>query len=157
MVANLDQNNYTDADLISIKVPAAHLSSYVNSKEFQRVDGKIEIEGVQYNYVKRRFSEDSLRISLYSATKPPPAFKLRKMSFSNWSMICSIRASQKNLISTILLSKASMPNIFRNTQSFAISNLTLSVRKQLIIICYKFRPFILHAQVSHPISLKRHI
>jgi len=62
MVATLDQNNYSDADLISIKVPAVHLSSYVNTKEFQRVDGKIEIEGVQYNYVKRRFTEDSLEL-----------------------------------------------------------------------------------------------
>jgi len=62
MVATLDQNNYSDADLISIKVPAVHLSSYVNTKEFQRVDGKIEIEGVQYNYVKHRFTEDSLEL-----------------------------------------------------------------------------------------------
>lgn len=62
MVANLDQNNYSDADLISIKVPAMHLSSYVNSKEFQRVDGTIDIEGVQYNYVKRRYTEDSLEL-----------------------------------------------------------------------------------------------
>ncbi len=62
MIATLDQNNYSDADLISIKVPAVHLSSYVNTKEFQRVDGKIEIEGVQYNYVKRRFTEDSLEL-----------------------------------------------------------------------------------------------
>ena len=62
MVANLDQNNYSDADLISIKVPAVHLSSYVNSKEFQRVDGTIDIEGVQYNYVKRRYTEDSLEL-----------------------------------------------------------------------------------------------
>ena len=58
MVATLDENNYTDADLISIKVPAIHLSSYVNSQEFQRVDGSIEIEGVQYNYVKRRYTAD---------------------------------------------------------------------------------------------------
>jgi hypothetical protein len=62
LIANLDRNNYSDADLISIKVPAVHLSSYVNSKEFQRVDGKIEIEGVQYNYVKRRYTEDSLEL-----------------------------------------------------------------------------------------------
>lgn len=62
LVASLDQNNYSDNDLISIKVPAVHLSSYVNTKEFQRVDGKIEIEGVQYNYVKRRFTEDSLEL-----------------------------------------------------------------------------------------------
>ena len=62
MVADLDQNNYTEADLISIKVPALHLSSYVNSKEFQRVDGQVEINGVQYNYVKRRLVEDSLEL-----------------------------------------------------------------------------------------------
>lgn len=62
LMANLDENNYTNADLISIKVPAVHLSSYVNSKEFQRVDGKIEIEGVQYNYVKLRYNEGMLEL-----------------------------------------------------------------------------------------------
>ena len=62
MVATIDQNNYNDADLISIKVPATHLSSYANTKEFQRVDGQIEINGVQYNYVKRRYVEDSLEL-----------------------------------------------------------------------------------------------
>jgi hypothetical protein len=62
MIANLDQNNYSDADLISFKVPAVHLSSYVNSKEFQRVDGQIEIAGVQYNYVKLRYDQDSLEL-----------------------------------------------------------------------------------------------
>ncbi|HEY2350038.1 MAG TPA: hypothetical protein VGH64_13540 [Puia sp.] len=62
MVAQLDRNNYSDADLISIKVHTNHLSSYVNTKDFQRVDGKIDIEGVQYNYVKRRFLQDSLEL-----------------------------------------------------------------------------------------------
>jgi hypothetical protein len=62
MVANLDRNYYSDADLISIKVPAVHLSSYVNSKDFERVDGQIEISGVQYNYVKRRIVEDSIEL-----------------------------------------------------------------------------------------------
>ena len=62
LVADLDRNNYSDADLISIKVPAEHLSSYVNTKDFQRVDGTIEIEGVQYNYVKRRYTENSLEL-----------------------------------------------------------------------------------------------
>ncbi len=62
MIADLDENKYSDADLISIKVPASHLSSYVNSKEFQRVDGKIEIEGVQYNYVKLRYIDGNLEL-----------------------------------------------------------------------------------------------
>ncbi len=62
LIANLDENNYSDADLISIKVPAAHISSYVNSKEFQRVDGQIEINGIQYNYVKRRYNDGMLEL-----------------------------------------------------------------------------------------------
>jgi hypothetical protein len=62
MIASLNENNYSQSDLISIKVPAVHLSYYVNSKEFERVDGKVEINGVQYNYVKRRLFNDSLEL-----------------------------------------------------------------------------------------------
>jgi hypothetical protein len=62
LIASLDENNYSDADLISIKVPAAHISSYVNSKEFQRVDGQIEINGTQYNFVKRRYNDGMLEL-----------------------------------------------------------------------------------------------
>jgi hypothetical protein len=60
LIADLDRHNYTDADLILVKVPATHISSYANTNEFQRTDGKIEIGGVQYNYVKRRLNEGSL-------------------------------------------------------------------------------------------------
>jgi hypothetical protein len=62
MITSLDENNYNDADLISFKVPAVHLSSYVNSKEFQRVDGTVDINGIQYNYVKLRYTGDSLEL-----------------------------------------------------------------------------------------------
>lgn len=62
LIASLDENNYTESELISIKVPAVHLSYYVNTKEFERVDGKVEIAGVQYSYVKRRYINDSLEL-----------------------------------------------------------------------------------------------
>ena len=62
LITDLDENKYSDTDLISIKVPASHLSSYVNLKEFQRVDGKIEIGGVQYNYVKLRYIDGNLEL-----------------------------------------------------------------------------------------------
>ena len=62
LIDELDRKNYADADLISIKVRTVHLSSYVNTKNFERVDGKIDIEGIQYNYVKRRFRQDSLEL-----------------------------------------------------------------------------------------------
>lgn len=60
--AQLDNNNYDEDQLISIKIPAAHLSEYSNSKFFERVDGQIEIKGMVYNFAKRRLFNDSLEL-----------------------------------------------------------------------------------------------
>ena len=60
--AQLDENQYDESQLISIKVPAEHLSYYISSDQFERVDGQVEINGVQYKYVKRRLFNDSLEL-----------------------------------------------------------------------------------------------
>jgi hypothetical protein len=60
--ARLDENNYDESQLISLKVPATHLSYYNSSTQFERVDGQIELNGVQYKYVKRRLLNDSLEL-----------------------------------------------------------------------------------------------
>ncbi len=57
----IDENNYNESDLISIKVPAS-LPYGVNSSNFERTDGNIDINGVSYKYVKRRFYQDSLEL-----------------------------------------------------------------------------------------------
>lgn len=49
----LDANDYRDEDLITIKQPT-NLPYYNDSKDFQRVNGEVEIEGVKYKYVKCR-------------------------------------------------------------------------------------------------------
>lgn len=49
----LDANNYRDEDLITIKQPT-NLPYYTDSKEFQRIDGEVEVDGVKYKYVKCR-------------------------------------------------------------------------------------------------------
>ncbi|GAC1439028.1 MAG: hypothetical protein NVSMB63_03770 [Sediminibacterium sp.] len=59
--AALDQNQYNDEDLVRIKV-AASLPYGTSSEQFQRADGNIEINGVNYAYVKRRFYQDSLEL-----------------------------------------------------------------------------------------------
>ena len=128
MVANLDQNNYTDADLISIKVPATHLSSYVNSKEFQRVDGKIEIEGVQYNYVKRRFSEDSLEL-LCIPNKTATSIQIAKNEFFKLVNDLQHPGQSKKSDQHSSSFKGFSAEYFSNSQSFAISNLTLVRQK----------------------------
>ena len=57
----LDENNYTDQQLITIKQPT-NLPYYQNSKTFQRIDGEIEIAGIYYKYVKCRIYNDSLEM-----------------------------------------------------------------------------------------------
>ena len=58
--ASLDRRDYDEGQLISIKVPITSLSYYNSSTSFERVDGQIEINGVQYNYVERRILQDSI-------------------------------------------------------------------------------------------------
>ena len=60
--ARLDEARYDESQLISIKVPSSHLSYYNSSTQFERVDGQIEVGGVQYKYVKRRLYNDSLEM-----------------------------------------------------------------------------------------------
>jgi hypothetical protein len=60
--ARLDRNNYDESQLISIKIPAEHLAYYNPSEEFQRVDGSVEINGLQYKYVKQRIFNDSIEL-----------------------------------------------------------------------------------------------
>jgi hypothetical protein len=60
--AQLDDSQYDESQLIMLKVPATHLSYYNSSNKFERVDGEIEINGVQYKYVKRRLYNDSVEL-----------------------------------------------------------------------------------------------
>ena len=62
MIADLDKHNYSDHDLVSIKVPVNYLYTYAGTSGYERVDGHVELNGVEYNYVKRRFFNDSLEL-----------------------------------------------------------------------------------------------
>ena len=55
-------HDYDDAQLTRIKIPLTTLSYYNGSTVFERVDGQIELNGVHYNYVKRRIFKDSLEL-----------------------------------------------------------------------------------------------
>ena len=67
MQAQLDQDKYTEADLVSIKVPL-HLPYGPNSQNFERVEGNIDIHGISYQYVKRRIYNDTLELMCISNT-----------------------------------------------------------------------------------------
>ena len=61
--ARLDRNEYEESQLLTVRVPITTLSYYnYSSSNFERVDGNIDIHGVHYQYVKRRFVKDSLEL-----------------------------------------------------------------------------------------------
>jgi len=58
-VQQLDSNNYNEDELIEIKVPL-YLPYYSNLGEYERYDGQIELNGMHYNFVKRKVVNDTL-------------------------------------------------------------------------------------------------
>jgi len=59
--AAVDQDIYDEAALLHIKVPS-NLPYTNSSPSYEAVNGNIEINGVSYTFVKRRFMNDSLEL-----------------------------------------------------------------------------------------------
>ncbi|HYH14183.1 MAG TPA: hypothetical protein VD794_03120 [Flavisolibacter sp.] len=57
----IDNDEFEEEELITIKTRLS-LPYYTNSVTYERVDGVISIDGVYYNYVKRRVFNDSLEL-----------------------------------------------------------------------------------------------
>lgn len=58
-VQELDKGNYNESELMEIKV-ALNLPYYTSWNEYERHDGEIELNGIHYNFVKRKVLNDTL-------------------------------------------------------------------------------------------------
>lgn len=59
LVQQLDNNDYNDNELIEVKI-ALHTPYLTSWSDYERVDGEAEVDGVYYNYVKRKIYNDTL-------------------------------------------------------------------------------------------------
>ncbi|MBA4167554.1 MAG: hypothetical protein H0X41_08445 [Chitinophagaceae bacterium] len=59
IISKLDRGHYTDQDLIEVKIPYKLLYAS-NWPRYERYDGEMERNGIHYNYVKRKFANDTL-------------------------------------------------------------------------------------------------
>jgi hypothetical protein len=59
LIDKLDNEEYSDNQLIEMKVPLP-MPYQTNWSSFERYNGEIQIEGVHYNYVKRKVWNDTL-------------------------------------------------------------------------------------------------
>jgi hypothetical protein len=90
--SQLDLRHYDETQLTTIKLPATQLSYYNNSTVFERVDGQIEINGVPYQYVKRRIYNDSIEFLCIPNRK---ALDLRLSGEDYFRLINDIQRSQQ--------------------------------------------------------------
>jgi hypothetical protein len=61
MIAALDENKYNENELIQVKC-ALNAPYIINNIGYERCDGQIELNGIQYNYVKRMVRNDTLYV-----------------------------------------------------------------------------------------------
>ena len=61
IVQKLDNGSYQEADLVEVKIPYP-LPYAPNWPTYQRFDGEADMNGIHYNYVKRKMVNDTLYI-----------------------------------------------------------------------------------------------
>lgn len=93
--ARLDVDDYDESQLISIKVPATHLSYYNTSPEFERVNGSVNLDGVEYKYVKRRLYNDTLE---WLCIPDQGAMQLRASANKIWNIPVKSTSSDPYLL-----------------------------------------------------------
>ena len=59
LLANIEEARFSEQSLLEIKIPL-HLPYTTDWQDYERYDGEIEINGIHFNYVKRKLSSDTL-------------------------------------------------------------------------------------------------
>lgn len=91
--AKIDKDQYRDDQLLRLKVPTAHLSYYNQETDFERINGRIDIEGVPYQYVARRIVNDSAE---YLCLPNEQSLKLRNDRDKFYSLVNDLGSQQKD-------------------------------------------------------------
>lgn len=71
-----DNRQYSDSDLTEIKIKL-NLPYITDWSAYERYDGEVELNGVQYNYVKRKVSQDTLYLLCLNNKMKAQLFKAK--------------------------------------------------------------------------------
>lgn len=114
----LDKQQYKDDELIAIKT-AINLPYYTSSKNYERAYGSIEVNGVMYEYVKRRVYQDTLELLCL-----PNTIKTHLQSVKNEFFKLSVDgiASQQNKKAGTL--KITLPDFCQEINLFTLDALS---------------------------------
>jgi len=116
--SKIDQSDYSDNELISVKT-VLNLPYYNSSPEFERAYGSMNINGVEYDYVKRRVYNGTLEL-LCLPNKEKTKLQAVKNDFLKLSI--DNTGTQPNKKSSSVL-KISLPDYSQQFSSYSIAAL----------------------------------
>jgi len=91
--AKLDRAEYQPDQLLHLKVPTTHLSYFNQSEEFEHIEGRIDVDGVAYQFVGRRIMNDSAE---YLCIPNMAVQGLRTSGNNYFSLVNDFRSPQKS-------------------------------------------------------------
>ncbi|MBS1600228.1 MAG: hypothetical protein JST75_18515 [Bacteroidetes bacterium] len=127
LISEIDNNKYDESQLLLFKIPVSRLSYYNNSNQFERVNGQVEVRGIEYQFVKRRLYNDSLE--LYCIPNHT-ATMLRQVKNDFFKVMNDLQANESNK------KTPSHPNIFKSfsTDDYTVNDaLILTIHASQII------------------------
>lgn len=127
LTAQLDKEEYRNEDLISIKTPLS-LPYYNATADFERVDGSIQIEGVEYRYVKRRIINDSLELLCLPNTEKQ---KLQTAKSDFFKMSNDLQRTDGNKKSSNII-KTVLPEYCNALTFYTLQHLQITRQKYLL-------------------------
>lgn len=129
LVAQLDNEQYSDDQLIEMKVPLS-LPYTTNSSSFERFNGEILIDGVHYNYVKRKVWNDTLIVLCIPNHQK---MKLNSAKDQFFSLVNDLdQKSEKTPISKHGISKSITSDFQIQENQFDITLIAIARKKSVI-------------------------
>jgi hypothetical protein len=135
IVERLDLGSYNDAELVEVKIPYP-LPYAANWPDYQRFDGEAEMNGVHYNYVKRKMVNDTLYIMCIPNNERNRIVTAKNDYFNSTNDVNNPSSDKK-------FPAQSIQKSFGNEYNDAVSSYNICPPVQLYLQSYAFSKFIL--------------
>lgn len=122
--ATIDKDEYKNDQLISIKT-SLNLPYYTSSEKYVRTYGSINVNGIDYEYVKRRVYHDTLEL-LCLPNDAKTKLQSAKIEFYKIAADGNTSGTNKKSSNTL---KISLPDFFQNFTTFSFGNILETKKK----------------------------
>jgi hypothetical protein len=115
----MDENRYDEQELVSIKTKL-NLPYYTSSAQYERAYGAISINGIEYQYVKRRVYNDTLELLCL-----PNQVKTKLQSVNN-ELTRALSDGQASVPKKNATIKITLPDFFQPLKTYTASRFLLA-------------------------------